>query len=217
MKKYDVIVCGAGTSGMNAAIAARRNGARTLIVEASGLLGGTNVISLVSPFMTFHDGNRQVIKGIADEIISRLKEQKLALGHIKDPIDFASSITPYDVEGLKQIYFDIVEEEGIECLFHSFIYDVIMEDDKLVGIEVVNKSGKMQLFADVIIDATGDGDVCALAGAEFIMGRSKDNKSQPMTMLFTMGNVNFDEIKEYMKNNRNDFVLADDYDFGYLV
>jgi len=216
MKKYDVIVCGAGTSGMNAAIAARRNGARTLIVEASGLLGGTNVISLVSPFMTFHDGNRQVIKGIADEIISRLKEQKLALGHIKDPIDFASSITPYDVEGLKQIYFDIVEEEGIECLFHSFIYDVIMEDDKLVGIEVVNKSGKMQLFADVIIDATGDGDVCALAGAEFIMGRSKDNKSQPMTMLFTMGNVNFDEIKEYMKNNRNDFVLADDYDFGYL-
>lgn len=216
MLYYDVIVCGAGTSGMNAAIAAKRNGAKTLIVEASGLLGGTNVISLVSPFMTFHDGKRQVVKGIADEIIQRLKSQKLSLGHIEDPIAFTSSITPYDVEGLKQIYFDIVEEEGIDVLLHSFIYDVIMEGNVVKGVEVVNKSGKMQIFADVIIDATGDGDVCTLAGAEFVMGREKDSKSQPMTMLFTMGNVNFEEIVEYMKHNKNDFVIADNYDYKYL-
>lgn len=216
MKKYDVIVCGAGTSGMNAAIASKRNGANTLIIEASGLLGGTNVISLVSPFMTFHDHDRQVIKGIADEIIERLKKQKLSLGHIKDPIDFCASVTPYDVEGLKQLYFDIVEEEDIDVLFHSVIYDVIKEDNKIIGVEVVNKSGKMQLFADVIIDATGDGDICYLAGVPFIFGREKDNKAQPMTMLFTMGNVNFDAIIDYMKNNPKDFTLSENYKYDYL-
>lgn len=216
MKKYDVIVCGAGTSGMIAAIAAKRNGASTLIVEQTALLGGTNVISLVGPFMTFHDGNNQVVKGIADEIISRLKEQNFSLGHIKDPIDFCATVTPFDVEGLKQLYFDIVEEEGIDCLFHSFIHKVIMEDNKIVGIEVINKTGVMQIYADVIIDATGDGDVCMLAGVDYILGRSKDNKSQPMTMLFTMGNVDFDEIKEYMKAHPEDFALAKDYDFQYL-
>jgi len=216
MMHYDVIVCGGGTSGMNAAIAAKRNGAKTLIVEASGLLGGTNVISLVSPFMTFHDGKRQVVQGIADEIIQRLRKQNLSFGHIKDPIAFTSSITPFDVEGLKQIYFDLVVEENIDVLFHSFIYNVIKEDNVLKGIEVVNKSGKMQLFADVIIDATGDGDVCALAGADFVMGREKDNKAQPMTMLFTMGNVNFAEIIAYMKDNKADFVIAADYDYEYL-
>lgn len=216
MKKYDVIVCGAGTSGMIAAIAAKRNGASTLIVEQTALLGGTNVISLVGPFMTFHDGNNQVVKGIADEIISRLQAQNLSLGHVKDPIDFCATVTPYDVEGLKQLYFDIVEEEGIECLFHSFIHKVIMEDNKIIGVEVINKTGVMQLYADVIIDATGDGDVCMLAGADYILGRSKDNKSQPMTMLFTMGNVDFDEIKEYMKAHPEDFALAKDYDYKYL-
>lgn len=216
MKKYDVIVCGAGTSGMSSAISARRNGANVLIVEASGLLGGTNVISLVSPFMTFHDGPKQVIKGIADEIITRLKERKQSLGHLQDPIDFCSTVTPYDVEGLKQLYFDIVEEEGIDVLFHSFIYDVIMEGNKIVGIECVNKSGKMQLYADVIIDATGDGDVCSLCNVPFVMGRSKDNLSQPMTMLFTMGNVNFDAIIDYMKQNPDDFVIRDNFDYKYL-
>jgi len=216
MKKYDVIVCGAGTSGMIAAIASRRNGAKTLIIEETGVLGGTNVNSLVGPFMTFHDGNRQVVKGIAEEIISRLKSENLSLGHVKDPIDFCATVTPYDVEGLKQLYFDIVEEEGIECLFHSFIYDVIMDGNKIIGVKVMTKSGQIDIYGDVIIDATGDGDVATLAGAEYILGRSKDNKSQPMTMLFTMANVDFAEIKEYMKNHKEDFVLADDYDFNYL-
>lgn len=74
----------------------------------------------------------------------------------------------------------------------------------------------MQIFADVIIDATGDGDVCTLAGAGFVMGRGKDNKSQPMTMLFTMADVDFSEITDYMKQNPADFVLADNYDYKYL-
>ena len=72
--KYDVIVGGAGPSGICAAIAAKRGGANVLLVENSGLLGGTNILSLVGPLMTYHNMKNQVIKGIAEEIIERLKK-----------------------------------------------------------------------------------------------------------------------------------------------
>ena len=80
--KYDVIVCGAGSSGMVAAISASRQGLKTLLVEKTGTIGGTNVNSRVGPFMTFHAGNRQIVSGIAQEIVDKLISEKASLGHL---------------------------------------------------------------------------------------------------------------------------------------
>jgi hypothetical protein len=215
--KYDVIVCGAGSSGMLAAISARRNGASVLLIERYGFLGGTNVAASVVPFMTFHSKNKQVIKGICQEIIDQLVENKESLGHIEDPIDFCTSITPVNIEGLKSIYFDYIEKENIDLLLHTYITDVIMQGNRIIGIECVGKSGKMKFYASVIIDSTGDADIANYSNCDFVMGRKIDNLCQPMSLIYTLGGVDLLRVNKYIKNNPNDFDMKADYNNEYVA
>ena len=126
--KYDVIVGGAGPSGICAAIAAKRGGANVLLIENSGLLGGTNILSLVGPLMTYHNMKNQVIKGIAEEIIERLKKINGTLGHITDPLGFCSTVTPIDTEALKRLYFELIQENDIDLLLHTKIIGAHQEN-----------------------------------------------------------------------------------------
>jgi len=215
--KYDVIVCGAGPSGMTAAISARRNQAKVLLIESSGLLGGSTVLSLVSPWMTFHNNGEQIIRGIGEEIVSRLKKRDESLGHIADPIGFADSITPIDIEGVKQLFFDYVSEEGIDLLLHAFVCEIRKDKNTIKGVRVATKSGFLDIDADVVVDATGDGDVCNLMGCETMFGRAEDHQAQPMTMLFTVDDVDTNELSAFLKANADDCVMAKDYDFRYLA
>ncbi len=215
--KYDVIICGAGPSGMAAAISARRNQAKVLLLESSGLLGGSTVLSLVSPWMTFHNDGKQIIKGIGEEIVSRLKNRGESFGHIADPIGFTDSITPIDIEGVKQLFFDYVSEEGIDLLLHAFVCEVRKDKNTIKGVRVATKSGFLDIDADVVVDATGDGDVCHLMGCETVFGRTEDHQAQPMTMLFSVDGVDTDQLRDFLKANADDCVIAKDYDFQYLA
>lgn len=215
--KYDVIVCGAGPSGFNAAISAKRNGAKTLLIESSGLIGGNTVNSLVAPWMTFHKDGRQIVKGIAQELVDRLQAFDMSKGHILDPIGFCDTVTPVDIEGVKQVFFEMIDEENIDILLHSFIYDVVLENGHIKGVKTMSKSGSLTHYADVIIDATGDGDVSSLSGSDFIVGREKDNLTQPLTSIFHVGNVNIEVLKNAMQNDPDDFVMRDDYDYDYIA
>lgn len=214
--KYDVIVCGGGPSGLNAAISARRNGASVLLIESTGLLGGNSVYALVGPWMTFHKNNKQIVKGIAAEMVSRLIEEQACLGHIPDPIGFCETVTPFDQEACKALFFQMVQEEGIDVLLHALVSDVIMNNQTIEGVKVSTKGGKLTYFADVIIDATGDGDVSYLANAPYIHGRNEDHLTQPMTMIFQVANVDTDKIRQAMKEDPQNFVLGKDYDFKYI-
>mgnify|MGYP001191876002 CR=1 FL=1 len=216
-KEYDVIVCGGGPSGFNAAISAARNGMKTIIIEATGLIGGNSVNALVGPWMTYHKNNKFVVKGIAHELISRLLNEQQSLGFIKDPLGFCDTVTPIDVEGIKHLFFEMLEEENIDILLHSLVTDVILEDKHVKGIKATTKSGVMDIYGKVVIDATGDGDVSALANAEYIHGRASDNLAQPMTMIFHVANVNIDTLKQEVKNNPENFVLREGYDYKYLA
>ena len=213
---YDVIVCGAGPAGICASISAKRNHAKVLLIESSGILGGTNTLSLVGPLMTFHNTGVKVIGGIADEIISRLIEVNGSLGHLRDPLDFCDTITPVDVEALKDLYFKMICENEIDLLLHTLIVGVEKENDKIKSITVANKSGLSKLEAKVFIDATGDGDLCYYANNDYILGRSEDNLCQPMTMPFVVGGVDLDKVRLAMKNDKDNFVLGEDYDFNYV-
>lgn len=217
INKYDVIVCGGGPSGFNAAISAARNGMKTMLIETTGLIGGNSVNALVGPWMTYHKNNKFVVKGIAAELIERLSKEQLSLGHIKDPLGFCDTVTPIDVEGIKHLFFEMIEEENIDLLLHAFVSDVIMEENKIKGVLVTTKSGVLEMYGDVIIDATGDGDVSAYAKAEYVHGRSKDNLTQPMTMIFHVANVDTDKLKAEMKKDPENFVSRDGYDYGYLA
>ena len=165
MKKiYDVVVLGAGSSGINAAISAARSGMSVLLVDKNGYPGGTNTSAMVAPLMTFHAGEQQVVRGIAQEIVDRLAARGGTLGHIPDPIGMVSTITPIDSELLKLVYFEMLAENpNITTLLHTFLESVEVEDNCIQAITVLNKSGKTTYKGKVFIDATGDADLAALS------------------------------------------------------
>lgn len=212
-EKFDVIVAGGGPSGTNAAIAAARNGADVLLIERYGFLGGMGTTALVGPWMTFHDKSKnQVIHGIADEIVQRLKKTGGSLGHVPDTTNYVSTVTPFDPEAVKMVYLDLCLESGVTLLFHTWITGAIMEENQIKGIQTVSKSGSQNFFADVIIDATGDGDVATFAGAEFEMGRSADGLTQPMSLMFVLGDVDLSQVRSYMKEHPDEFYEDTQFD-----
>ncbi|RPJ44153.1 MAG: FAD-dependent oxidoreductase, partial [Chloroflexi bacterium] len=196
-KHWNVIVCGGGLSGVCAAVAAARNGASTLLVERDASLGGTMTNSLVGPMMTFHSPERQVIAGLAQEIIDRLKAMNASPGHILDASDYCYTITPFDAEALKIVCQRMVLEAGAQILYHSLVTGVIKEGDRVTGIQVTHKAGTETLSADVVIDASGDGDVAALAGAPFEFGRPSDGRVQPISLMFKITNVDNAALRAY--------------------
>jgi len=205
MKNYDVIIVGGGISGAMAAIAAARNHVKPLIVEELGFLGGMLTAAGVGPMMTFHAGDKQVIQGITGELIDRLVAQGKSPGHIMDTTGYTYSVTPFDAEAMKHELELMVLESGGDILYHTMMADVTTNNGRIQDITVCNKAGLNQLTAPVFVDATGDADLSAWAGVEFIKGREPTPIFQPMTMNMKMTGVNIAKIKAYMQAHPDEF------------
>lgn len=194
---FDVIVAGGGTAGAVATIAAARNGAKTLVVEQFGFLGGSETAALVVPMMPNHIRGEPLVKGISQEIQKKL----LDLGYAA--VDRGGNEGWFNPEALKFVLEDMVLEAGGKILYYTFVEDVIMEGNEVRGVVIVNKSGRQAIFSKIVIDATGDGDVAALAGVPFESGRKEDGKSQPMSLRFMVGNVDMDRLSKFLLENDN--------------
>ncbi len=205
-KNYDVVIAGGGPAGINAAIAAGRLGMKTMLVERYGFLGGMSTAALVYPWMTFHTENgKQVIKGIAQEIVDRLMEAGGSPGHLRDTIGFVYSVTPYRPEVYQVLALEMLQEAGVSILLHSFIDDAMVEEEVIKGVYVTGKSGRQLIESKMFIDCTGDGDIACLSGAPMQIGRESDQLMQPMTMKFRMSGVDLNKVKEYMLENPEHF------------
>lgn len=206
MNTHQVIVCGGGPSGITAALAAARNGANTLLIEQFGFAGGASTNALVYPWMSFHDlrGN-QVVAGIAQEIVSALQERGGSPGHVRDTIGFVRTITPFDPEIYKCLLDEMLSDAGVETLYHSRLAGVEVRTGRIQAIRVLSPSGISEFSADIYIDATGDGDLAAMAGNPFVMGRKIDGLTQPMTMNFVLGGVDLEEVKAYIIAHPQEF------------
>ena len=204
-KKFDVLVVGGGVSGCAAALAAARNGADVLVLEQNGYLGGTLTGCGVGPMMTFHAGEKQVILGIMEELVQELVRRGQSPGHVPDTKQFTSTITPFDAEGLKLLLDEKLAEAGCTVLFHTFVGAVQTEQGRITGLTVCNKDGLNTLSAKVYIDATGDGDVAAWAGAPMTKGRPEDGAAQPMTMTVKYCGVDTEKLKGYVIANPERF------------
>ena len=212
---YDLIVCGAGPSGVCAALAAARLGLKVLLIDKNGFPGGMNTAALVGPLMTFHSGKRQIVRGIAQEIVDALALRGATLGHVKDPIGMVSTITPVDPEALKMAYFALIaKESNITLLLHSH---VIAADAENGMVSTAGKGGVETHRGKRIIDCTGDGDVAALCGAAFDEGRESDGFAQPMTLMFTMDGVDREKVIAYMRAHPDQFVWDKSCDPGEYV
>lgn len=189
-----------------AAIAAARNRARAVLVERYGFLGGMATAACIGPFMPFFDrrGNK-VVKGIADELVDRLVEAGGAVGHGFVPNAVSHpGFTPFDPEVLKYVALEMVEEAGVELRLHSYVVDAVVKDNVIRGIVTESKSGRQILLAKIVVDATGDADVAARAGAPYQVGRPEDGLTQPPSLFVRVGNVNGEKLIRYAEEHPED-------------
>lgn len=204
--EYDVIVVGGGVSGSHAAIAAGRMGQKVLLIEQFGFLGGSLTAMGVGPMMTFHNrAGKQLVFGTPQEMVERLVKKGASTGHIMDGTGYCSTVTPFDAEGLKVELDQMVSESGADILFHTRLLDVKMDGDKISSVLLHNREGILEYKANIFIDASGDSELVKNAGVAFTVGREEDSKTQPLTMNVKIGNVNTDRLRQYIKDNWDQF------------
>ena len=175
---YGVIVVGGGPAGCAAAIRAARDGARVLLIEGSGALGGMSSGGMVPEFCPYTDGEKVIHRGIAEEILHSMKE------HTKDPKDRFDYCT-IDAEWMKRLLDDKVSEAGAEALFFATVCGASRGEDGAIYLTVATKAGLTLYTAPVVVDCTGDGDVAAFLGCEFQLGDTNGATQMP-TLCFTM-------------------------------
>jgi len=205
----EVIVAGGGPGGHSAAIAAARSGARTVLIERYGYLGGMSTGGLVTLIHSMSDGtNNRVIGGLCQEWIDRLD----AWGAADHPADDEVGSTDPEVlkrfpglffavqghliygarldpEVLKCVLNDMVEESNVELYLHSWVVQAIVEKGVVKGVIIESKSGRKAILGKVVIDATGDGDLLPATGVEFETRVTIDNRLSTPALTFELANV----------------------------
>ena len=200
----DVVVAGGGTAGVVAALAAARNGAKTILIDRYGFLGGS-MLNGAGPLHSFFNLYKafpgvekvQVVRGIPSEIVDRLVEMGGSPGHLEQEKggSYDSVITLIDWEVFKGLIFDMMEEAGVQLLLHASVVETLRDGNSVKGIVIEGKSGREAILAKAVIDCTGDGDVAAKAGARFI----KQHGTTKVGMPFGMANVDMPRLVKFLK------------------
>lgn len=214
---YDVIVIGGGPAGTVAAIAAARNGAKVLLIERHGFLGGMLTAGGTGPMMSFHAGNTQVVRGIPDEIVKRMQEIGLSPGHMEDFVGYCASVTPFSPEGMKLVMEDMCIEAGVTLLYHTNFIDCQMDGDKITSVRLFAKNGFFEAKAKVFIDASADADLSVAAGVSTVFGREEDHLAQPMSMNILVGGVDREKVLDYVLENQDDMLPTIPFDHLRLI
>lgn len=210
IEHQDVLIIGGGMAGAMAATAAARMGAKTLLIEEMGFLGGSMTASGTGPMMTFHAGDQQVVQGLGGELIERLRQKGLSPGHVVDSTGYTYTVTPFDLEGMKRDLELMVLEAGAQILYHCSAIQTRVAEGRLQGLRLYSCGQQFDVSAEVYIDSSGDADVIAMAGLPFEQGRASDGRDQPMTMNFRVSGVDIPCVRALMKSDRALFPLLVD-------
>lgn len=190
--KTDILVVGSGPAGIAAAVASARTGADTILAERYGCFGGALSVGQVESYNFYMNPRTVVSEGIPKEIENRMIE----FGAVQN--DYRGTGNFLNPEKYKYLLDCWISECGIRPLLHSMAVGVIKEDNCVKGVIFESKSGCGAVLAKRIVDATGDGDIAAFAGAEYKKGSGEDGSLQPVTMVFGVSGVNIDMFNSYM-------------------
>jgi len=190
-REVDVLVVGGGPAGVGAGLAAARMGADTLIVEQFNCLGGVATAGGHGHISKYDEQGtgRRIVGGIADEIASRVVSGGFGVRN--------SHGIMFEVEGMKLLLDGMAEEAGVGLLYHTFFCDAVLDNDTATGAVIQNKDGRQVIRAGRIVDCTGDGDVAFHAGCPYEVGRPSDGKCQPVTLMFTIGGVDWPTVEKF--------------------
>ncbi len=176
-RRCNVLVCGAGPAGVGAALAAAREGADVMLLERWAMPGGMWTAGLVNPF--FEPKGKGFI--VAD-LLERLEQAGAWEIWVNDYC--------FSPEVMKLTLEQMLVEAGVELLYYTLGVDAVRVGDQVKGVVIESKAGREAILADVVIDATGDGDIAARAGCEFAFGSPYDGMVQPMTLMFEIRPLN---------------------------
>ena len=211
----DVLVVGGGPAGIGAALGAAQAGARVVLAERYGFLGGNATAALVMPLMSFHTATPTKEKkgattllptdhGPGEAIIAgalkTLLERLVKAGGAIEPSLETGYVVPFDPEWFKLIALELLDEAGVQFVFHAFASGVLGKDGRVEGAIFETKSGPLAVRARVTIDCSGDGDVAVQAGAPSEVGRA-DGLVQPMTLMFRVVEFQRRNFEAYVAQN----------------
>lgn len=209
----DVLVVGGGPAGLGAAAGAARAGARVVLAEHHGFLGGNATAALVNPLASYRTSSpaptvpglttmfpsdagagSPVIGGVLAEFVDRL----VAAGGALPPSAGTGYVVPFAAEAFKLVAMDLLDDSGVEVLLHTFASGVLGEAGRPEGVVFETKSGPVAVRARTIVDCTGDGDVAAAAGAPYELGRQEDGFTQPITLIALVSGFDHDAFSDYV-------------------
>lgn len=181
--EVDVLVIGAGPAGFSAAINSARQGAATMLIDQAGDVGGVATTGMMSHWT----GNTK--GGFYEEILDKSSDfpNNAELSDI-----YGNHRQIINTEKLKTVMLNMLMEAGVNLQLYTFASDAILENECIKGVVIESKSGREAILAKIVIDASGDGDIAAKAGAPYNIGREADGKMQPMTIMFKVAGVNFE-------------------------
>ncbi|MDI3473301.1 MAG: hypothetical protein PWQ20_697 [Thermotogaceae bacterium] len=191
--KTEIAVFGGGIAGFHTAVVASRLGKKVTLIERTSSIGGLATLGLVNPFMKYWLNGEKLVKGIFEELLNRVEKKGGLFFNI------------FDSETMKIEMLKMLKENSVNVLFNTVPYYVKTENNRINSVKLITSIGeKLEITADFFIDATGDGTLAYLSGATVFSGNVQ-GENQALTVMFTMGGVDFEKVKEDVSNNRENF------------
>lgn len=201
---YDVVVVGGGVSGWAAAVSAARVGAKVILIEKLGILGGMMNVSGPPGWAFSHlwnDRGEQIMAGLVEEIHHRLEKEGNALPYPAPEDRHFNAFCFVDPDWCGLLFFDMIRENNVTLLMNSLAVDVIKYGDHVQGVIVENTNGRMCVMGKVIVEATGEGDIAVRAGVPYTKIDRTKEELDPPSITFHMDGIDWRKVTEYFKTH----------------
>lgn len=203
---YDVVVIGGGSAGIAAAVSSAKNGAKTLLVESSPMVGSDLLAGLPIDGCLSSCGE-WIVKGFAQELFDECKKMGGYIGDFSDRR--ALYMVAVDPEIMNVAIIELLNKYGVKTLLYTFAETVVMDKGEVKGVMATNKAGKFMISAKTFIDCTGDGDIAVAAGADYEIGSKESGILQPVSMVFRMAGVDTEKLLRFVVEHPENAGLAE--------